>query len=118
MEVPTIEREELETRLDEGEVVLVEALSERAYEDAHLPGAINVPLKLLRELAPDVLPDKGAEIVVYRSGPTCRTSTLAAKQLLQLGYQDVRDFEGGKQEWAEAGLAMERGAAATEVGGS
>lgn len=107
MEVPTISREELESSLDDGQTILVEALSERAYEDAHLPGAINIPLKRIDELAPDRLPDKDAPIVVYCSSPTCRTSTLAGAKLLDLGYRNVRDFEGGKQEWAQAGLPFE-----------
>ena len=62
----TIGREELKAKIDrEGDVVLVETLDRKYYEDAHLPGAVNLPLDKIGELAPDILPDKGAEIIVY-----------------------------------------------------
>ncbi len=49
---------------------LVETLAEVAYQHAHLPGAINLPPDRVRELAPERLPDKSAEIIVYCSSPT------------------------------------------------
>jgi rhodanese-related sulfurtransferase len=62
----TITREELKARIDRGErFKLVETLPQAAFEKAHLPGAINLPLDRLTDLAPRVLPDKGADIVVY-----------------------------------------------------
>lgn len=67
----TISREELKGKLDRGETfTLVETLAEVAYRHAHLPGAVNLPPDRVRELAPRLLPDKGAEIIVYCSSPT------------------------------------------------
>ncbi|HEV8716060.1 MAG TPA: rhodanese-like domain-containing protein [Candidatus Binatia bacterium] len=64
----TITREELKAKLDRGErFLLVETLPPQAYHHAHLPGAINLPPDRVRELAPALLPDKSAEIVVYCS---------------------------------------------------
>ena len=69
--VATIEREELKRRMDGGEkLLLVETLAPVAYAHAHLPGAINLPPDRVRELAPRLLPDKSAEIIVYCSSPT------------------------------------------------
>lgn len=66
-----ISRTDLKAKLDRGEpFTLVEALPESAFQKVHLPGAINLPLGQLRERALQVLPDKGAEIVVYCSSPT------------------------------------------------
>jgi len=48
-----------------GDVLLVETLDPEYYENVHLPGAVNLPLDRIGELAPDILPDKGAEIIVY-----------------------------------------------------
>ena len=62
----TIEREELKAKIDSwGDVVLVETLDPQYYEDGHLPGAVNLPLDRLGKLAPEILPDKDADIVVY-----------------------------------------------------
>ena len=67
----TVSREELKAKMDRGETfTLVETLAEVAYQHAHLPGAINLPPDRMRELAPRLLPDKGAEIIVYCASPT------------------------------------------------
>ena len=67
----TVTREELKGKMDRGEpFTLVETLQEVAYQHEHLPGAINLPPERVLELAPGLLPDKGAEIIVYCSSPT------------------------------------------------
>jgi rhodanese-related sulfurtransferase len=69
--VETVSREELKAKIDRGDTfTLVETLPEVAYKHEHLPGAINLPPDRVQELAPRLLPDKGAEIVVYCSSPT------------------------------------------------
>jgi rhodanese-related sulfurtransferase len=90
--------------------ILVEALSPLDYEDRHLPGAINIPHDEVEELAPTLLPDKDAPIVVYCANAACQNSALAARRLARLGYTNVRDYEEGKAEWVEAGLPTESGA--------
>ncbi|CAA9534858.1 MAG: hypothetical protein AVDCRST_MAG05-4754 [uncultured Rubrobacteraceae bacterium] len=113
MAVRTISRDELKGRLDRGEeVVLVETLGPGYFEDAHLPGAINIPHTEVEELAPGLLPDKAAPIVVYCSNRACQNSPQAAKRLASLGYENVYDYEEGKQDWIEAGLPTESGLAA------
>lgn len=69
--VETVSRDELKAKMDGGETfTLVETLPEATYHHAHLPGALNLPPDRVRELAPRLLPDKGAEIIVYCSSPT------------------------------------------------
>lgn len=110
--VATITRDELKAKLDRGEpVVLVEALPERYYLDKHLPGALNIPHDQVDALAPAMLPDKDAQIVVYCASGPCRNSGIAARRLVALGYTDVRDYHEGKQDWVEAGLPVESGPA-------
>ncbi len=61
-----VEREELKTKLDRGDdFVLVEALPEKYYRRAHLPGAVNLPPDRVEEMAPELLSGKGTEVVVY-----------------------------------------------------
>ena len=113
MAVKTISREELKGRLDRGEdVVVVETLGSVYYEDAHLPGAINIPHTEVDELAPSLLPDKAAQVVVYCSNRACQNSPQAARRLEALGYGNVYDYEEGKQDWIEARLPTESGVAA------
>jgi rhodanese-related sulfurtransferase len=63
----------------------------------------------VKELAPTVLPDKGAEIVVYCASKTCQNSRIAANRLAQLGYTNVSVYPGGKREWQDAGHPVDRG---------
>ncbi len=64
--ITELTREELKAKIDRGEgLVVVETLGPGYYEDAHLPGAINIPHTEVEDLAPAMLPDKSAEIVVY-----------------------------------------------------
>ena len=89
--------------------VLVEALPERYFVDAHLPGARNLPHDAVEALAPQLLPDRDAEIVVYCASAQCRNSDIAAERLGRLGYSHVRVYGGGKQDWVAAGLPVESG---------
>ena len=110
--VKTIDREELSRKLARANPpLLAEALPEKYYRDWHLPGARHLPHDEVDRLAAGVLPDKSAEIVVYCASRSCRNSHIAAAKLAQLGYENVAVYAGGKQEWSEAGLAVERGEA-------
>ena len=111
--VATITRDELKARLDAGEpVTIVEALPEEYYRKAHLPGALLLPHDRVDDLAPTLLPDKAATVVVYCANLACRNSVVAAERLAALGYADVREYAEGKQDWIDAGYPTERGAAA------
>ena len=114
--VSTITRDELKAKLDRKEkLILAEALPERYYLDKHLPGAINIPHDQVNALAPVLLPDKSAQIVVYCANGPCRNSGIAAQRLVELGYTEVRDYHEGKQDWIEAGLPVESGNARAQA---
>ena len=62
--MPTpIDRHELQKLLDDG-AQLVEVLPEAEYEDEHLPGAINIPLKMLDAASAQQL-DRTRAVIVY-----------------------------------------------------
>ena len=108
-----IDRTELQRRLaGANRPTLIEALPEKYYRDWHLPGAKLLPHTEVKALAASVLPDKDVPIVVYCASVTCQNSHIAAGILGQLGYTDVAVYGGGKQDWSEAGLAVEREAVA------
>jgi rhodanese-related sulfurtransferase len=63
--MPTpIERQELQRLLGEEQAQLVEVLPQDEYEDEHLPGAINIPLKTLDADATRQL-DPRKPVIVY-----------------------------------------------------
>ena len=70
-EVRSVTRDELKRKIDRKEAItLVETLPRATYDHAHLPGAINLPPDQIKQLAPKLLPDKSAEIIVYCANPT------------------------------------------------
>ncbi len=87
--------------------VLVEALGAAYFADAHLPGAINIPPGQVDRLAPVLIPHLKARIVVYCSG-SYDSSRIVARELKDLRYSDVRVYEGGKEDWVEHDLPVER----------
>jgi rhodanese-related sulfurtransferase len=107
--VPSISCEELQGKLERGEpVVLVDALPPMSFAHSHLPGAVNLAPHEVDGAAARRLPDKDAQIVVYCANPECESSIETAERLVALGYTNVRHYPGGKNEWRERGLPLER----------
>ena len=68
--VANIGRDDLRTRLDGGDpVILLEVLAPQYYRHSHLPGALNLPPGKVAEMAPDLLPDKVAGVVLHCWNP-------------------------------------------------
>jgi rhodanese-related sulfurtransferase len=66
--VATISRDELKSKLDRRDrVTLVDVLPEDVYRKGHLPGAVNLPMDRVNDLADQLIPDRNAEVVVYCS---------------------------------------------------
>jgi rhodanese-related sulfurtransferase len=62
----TISTKDLKAKLDRKEPIeVVETLAPERYREAHLPGAVNIPPERIKELAPQMLPNKETEIVTY-----------------------------------------------------
>jgi rhodanese-related sulfurtransferase len=104
----TITRDELKAKMESGELFfLAETLARTCYLHTHLPGAVHLSPVSVSQDAPSVLPHKNALIVLYCSDPSCLASGVVARELETLGYSDVWVYEGGKQDWMEAGLPVE-----------
>jgi rhodanese-related sulfurtransferase len=61
----TISTQDLKAKIDRKAITVVETLASERYREAHIPGAVNIPPERIRELAPQMLPNKDAEIVTY-----------------------------------------------------
>jgi len=62
----TISTEDLKAKLDRKDpVTVVETLAPERFGEGHLPGALNIPPEQIKELAPQLLPNRDAEIVTY-----------------------------------------------------
>jgi rhodanese-related sulfurtransferase len=105
----TITRDEINVAINKQEnITLVEALPEKYFNDAHLPGAIQINYDEVIAKAAKLPADKEAKIVVYCSNSFCNNSGKAAIALTQLGYSNVYKYAEGKQDWIESGLPIEK----------
>lgn len=85
--------------------VLINTLSSDAFTAKRIPGSINIPTDEI-DVVEQVLPDKKQDIVVYCANADCTASPEAAKALLDMGYENVRDFEEGLAGWKQAGYTL------------
>ena len=109
MDLTPITMDELRDKIDGGvSFVLVDALPPMSYAHSHLPGAVNLPPRSVDDAVTRRLDDKSVEIVVYCANPACEDSHETARRLSELGYSNLRHYAGGKDEWRDAGLPLER----------
>lgn len=100
-------REDLLARVAEGSVTLLDVRPADEFSQAHLPGAINLPLKELESRLAEI--DPATEVVAYCRGPFCVLSFEAVRLLRDRGYK-VRRLADGLPEWRAAGLPVESAA--------
>ncbi|WP_018467904.1 rhodanese-like domain-containing protein [Calidithermus timidus] len=74
------------------------------YAEGHVPGAILLPLGQVATQAAQ-LPKDAPVYVICRSG---NRSAQASRTLVELGFKDVRNVQGGILAWQSAGYALER----------
>jgi thiosulfate/3-mercaptopyruvate sulfurtransferase len=110
----TVTAEELERRLGEPDLVVVDARVPERFRGevepidpvaGHIPGAVNMPFSRSKDL-PDRVRDAD-EIVVYcGSGVTACVDLLA---LAEAGRPDAKLYPGSWSDWASRGLPVETG---------
>jgi rhodanese-related sulfurtransferase len=84
--------------------VLIDVRGPLAYERGHVPGAINIPTRLLRLESLASYP-VGTLFVVYCAGPHCNGANKAAVKLAALGYP-VKEMIGGVTGWLDEGFQL------------
>ena len=105
-EVRTITTTELRERLLEADrPQFWNVLTDDYFKGEMIPGSRRVPLDRVGREAAGLRSD--AEIVVYCAGPKCPQSRMAAEKLLTLGFERVRAYEGGLEEWKADGHPVE-----------
>ena len=107
-EVKTISTEKLQQRLDQDNSLhLWNVLTDGFFTGEMIPGSRRVPLDTIgREVSGES--PKGEEVIVYCGGPKCPQSLQAAQKLMNLGYTNVKAYEGGLEEWKNAGNKIDR----------
>ena len=108
MSVKEISRPALsEALLSRSPPIVFEALDRKYYDDGHIPTARMLPPAEI-DRVPSIVADKEQAIVLYCASATCQNSHQAADRLQKQGYRNVAVYAGGKADWIEAGLRLEK----------
>ena len=101
--IDVVDRDELASRLKNGEVVVLDVRPEVEFDAGHIAGARSVPITELRRQL-KALP-KDAEVVAYCRGPYCVYADDAVRELQRRGFRAQRLIDG-YPEWRRAGLPV------------
>jgi rhodanese-related sulfurtransferase len=112
----TVTRDQVQKHISQHSAVIIESLPEDMYAEGHIPGAVRLTADQVKELAPKLLKDKDQTIITYCGGEKCTARTDTAKALQSLGYKNVSEYAGGKADWKQAGLPLEKGAGSCSSG--
>lgn len=92
----TLSPAEAKQMMDAGAATVLDVREPDEYAGGHIPGAALLPLSEVRAMAPSLLPDRDAPVLVYcQSGPR---ATTACGILQKLGYTKVYNL-GGIAQW-------------------
>ena len=98
--VPEISVDKLKNILGIEKCFLIDVREPHEFTEGHIETAINIPLGELGEKVAAVVPDKSAHIYV-----NCRSGVRSAKatqKLLDMGYANTKNVEGGILAWESA----------------
>jgi rhodanese-related sulfurtransferase/DNA-binding HxlR family transcriptional regulator len=94
-------RKELNQRLKDGLITVLDVRPEDEYAAGHVPKAVNIPLRELKRRLRQI--PRNREVIAYCRGPYCVLAFEAVAILRQRGFK-VRRLEDGYPEWRAAGL--------------
>lgn len=103
-EVELLSAAELDERLEQGKVVLLDVRPEAEYRSGHIAGAVSAPLERLESIAAGL--PRRREVVAYCRGPYCVYADEAVRLLRARGLP-ARRLDVGFPEWRRAGLPVE-----------
>jgi rhodanese-related sulfurtransferase len=98
----TISAPTLKDLLDRGAATVVDLASSLEYEAGHVPGAWFA----VRARLPDSLARVPRRDTLVLTSPDGSVARLAAVELGDCGFSDIRALDGGTQAWRDAGLPI------------
>jgi len=112
----TLNAKQLKSMIDgDQDFVLINVLSEAAFDEGHIPGSVNIPHEqdTFIDRVEAIVGDKSRQVVVYCANRTCQASPKAATKLTNAGFTNVMDFENGFAGWRLAGYEVTTASGAT-----
>ena len=103
-EIEVLSAPELDERVEQGKVVVLDVRPEAEYRAGHIAGALSAPLEQLQAIAPEL--PRRREVIAYCRGPYCVYADEAVRLLRARGLR-ARRLDVGFPEWRRAGLPVE-----------
>ena len=105
-----IDTAQLKMMMDKKETfVLIDARTTEEYDEAHIPGALNVPEKKFNELQTTLPADKSSLLVIYCNGVKCGKSKKVANTAAAAGYTNIIIYGEGFPVWEEKNMKVVAG---------
>jgi len=93
--------------------LVLDARPEIFHRLGHVPGALSLPREDFENIYPGLREKLEADfsqpIVIYCANVSCEDATLLKKALVDLGFKQLKIFEGGWAQWESAGKLQEEG---------
>jgi sulfur-carrier protein adenylyltransferase/sulfurtransferase len=105
-EIVEIDTQQAQTRIEAGNVLVLDVREPDEYDQGALPNALHIPRGHLEAQIESRATDRDQTIVVYCAGGV--RSAFAARTLQELGYTDVLSMEGGFGKWKDEGRAWKQ----------
>jgi rhodanese-related sulfurtransferase len=90
-------------------LVVVDARTSQEYQEAHIHGAVNIPLTVLEKDSSALKAPHNARLVFYCNGVKCGKSGKSALIARSLGYTDIAIYADGMPVWEEKGYPLYTG---------
>ena len=104
-QIPRVTPAKLSRELEAGDYVVVDVRNLAAYKQAHVTGALHIPLEELSDRVGEL--DGNKTIVLYDLSVVESLDLTAAMELYELGFSQIAVLEGGLQRWFSDGYAIE-----------
>lgn len=105
-ETPEVTPEEVRSRVDAGEAIqIVDVREPEEVAAGIVPGAAALSRAHFESRIEDVAPDKSRPTVVYCASGV--RSVFAARQMAELGYENVASMNGGFSRWKDLGYTFD-----------
>lgn len=109
-DVPTVTPTQAADMLNNKEAIIVDVREQDERNEEHIEGTLFIPLGELEGRMGELAQYKDSPIIMQcRSG---KRSNVAGKQLIEAGFKNVLNLEGGILAWNKQGLATVKGASA------
>ncbi len=106
--LPPVDADFVERALLDDTAIVIDAQGEGGFDNAHIPGSIDVSLDTVLEQAKTLFPRKDQPIIVACTDEGCAGSEFVGTQLVHAGYTHVNRFPGGVAEWEATGRLVAR----------